>query len=94
VKIGIAWYREDQWSLLRSTAADPEAIEDTYRDWLTYAVKLIEDLKQQGFDPVRVDFDVKKFNKWCKQNQKAPNSRSRSQYATHLLQTIDILSTS
>ena len=83
--IGIAWYREDQWELLKSTAADPNVIEESYLDWLTQAKETIKKFKQNGFNPVEVDFDVEKFNKWCQNKGKIPDGESRSKYVIDLL---------
>lgn len=90
MRLGIAWYREDQWNLLNSTAADPESLEDTYQDWLEKAINLMSELEKKGHKPIKVDFDVDKFNKWCWSNRKTPNGKARSEYVTHLLRTIDI----
>jgi len=85
VKIGVAWHREDQWHFLRSTASDPETIEERYQDWLQSAEKAIKLLNEQGFSPVKVDFDVKEFNDWCKRKGRAPDAESRSIYVADLL---------
>ena len=85
MKFGIAWYREDQWQLLISTASDPEVIEDTYQEWLQQAGQFIRKLKKEGYDPIKIDFDVNEFNDWCQRNMKVPNGDSRSEYTTHLL---------
>ncbi len=85
IRIGVAWYREDQWQLLRATASDPEIIEETYQEWLGIAWESMERLKEQGLDPVRVDFDVHEFNAWCNRHKRNPNAESRSEYVTELL---------
>src|SRR3954469_25492984 len=45
VAIGFAWYRPEQWQLLRSLAADRDKLEETYDQWLTYATKVVDDLR-------------------------------------------------
>ncbi len=89
IKLGIAWYRKDQWQLLRSTACDAENIEDTYQEWLRSAEKAIKRFKKQGLKPVKVDLDVKEFNDWCEREGKIPNAGSRSEYAAELLRRRD-----
>jgi len=89
IRIGIAWYREDQWQLLRSTASDSESIEDTYQEWMQIAGESIEKLKKHGLDPVKVDFDVHEFNGWCNTHKRNPNAESRSEYAAELLRKKD-----
>ncbi|MBI5193797.1 MAG: hypothetical protein HZA08_10205 [Nitrospirae bacterium] len=92
INIGIASYREDQWGLLKSTASDPEVIENTYQEWLENTGRVIEDLKKNDYEPVKVDFDVKRFNDWCQINNKTPNGESRSEYVGHLLRIKNIFS--
>jgi len=89
MKFGIAWFREDQWPLLRSTASDSEVIEDTYQEWLDHAYEFIKKLKKEGYQPVKIDFDVNEFNDWCQRNMKVPNGDSRSEYTAHLLRVRD-----
>lgn len=85
MKLGIAWYREDQWELLKSTASDSKAIEDTHQEWLKNVGRLFKKLKKEGYEPVEVDLDVNKFNDWCQINNKAHNGKSRSEYTAYLL---------
>lgn len=74
---------------MKSTASDSEVIEDTYQEWLQHATKLIKKLKKEGYDPVKIDFDVNEFNDWCQINMKVPNGDSRSEYTAHLLRMKD-----
>lgn len=85
IKLGVAWYREDQWQLLKSTASDAENIEDTYQEWLQSAEKAMKRLEKQGFKPGKVDLNVKEFNGWCEREGRIPNAGSRSEYTAELL---------
>jgi hypothetical protein len=89
IRFGIAWYRENQWELLRSTAFDSENIEDTYQDWLESAEDSMEKLKRQGFEPVKVYLDVEDFNEWCGRKGRIRDAVSRSEYTADLLRRID-----
>jgi len=89
MKFGIAWFREDQWPLLKSTASDSEVIEDTYEEWLEHVGKFMKKLRKEGYQPVNIDFDVNEFNEWCQRNMKVPNGDSRAEYTAHLLRTRD-----
>ena len=44
VVAGIAWFRADQWPLLRSLATDAEDLEETHEEWVKIAEETIEDL--------------------------------------------------
>ncbi len=89
INLGVAWYRKDEWQLLRSTAADREMIEETYEEWLECAEKGLKKLKKQGLRPVKIDFNVDEFNDWCKTEDRIPDSDSRSFYAADLLRRRD-----
>jgi len=89
IKLGVAWYREDQWELLKSTASDRENIEDTYHEWLQHAEEGIKKFKNQGLRPARVDLNVKEFNDWCEREGRIPDAGSRSEYTAELLRRRD-----
>jgi hypothetical protein len=85
IKLGIAWYREDQWQLLKSIASGPDIIEETYQEWLQCAEESLRKLKHRGLKPVKVDFDVKEFMDWCAREGRKPDGESRSEYTAELL---------
>jgi len=83
--IGIAWYRKEQWELLKTTAADSEIIENTYEEWEKQATRTLIEIRNQGQNIERVEFDVEKFNEWCKKCGKKPDAKARTEYVTKLL---------
>ena len=54
----VAWYAETEWPRLRQVAADPEARDATYPDWLKGAEKTLRDLANPGIVAERVDATV------------------------------------
>ena len=50
MSFGMAWYRKDQWELLKLTAADSENIEDTYEEWEKQAIFTLKELEKRGSD--------------------------------------------
>jgi hypothetical protein len=87
MKLGLAWYRENQWELLKKVSVDSAHLESTYREWEEYAIKLELDLLISGNAHERVDIDVNKLVEWCKSNNKPINGESRSEYVAVLLKT-------
>lgn len=87
VNIGIAWYLPEQWPLLRATASDSHSLEKTYNEWLEYANDVINKLKEEGYNPVKVNIDIERFNAWCRKKKKAPDGNSRSEYVSQLLKS-------
>jgi len=78
---GIAWFRADQWQLLRSLSADVDELEETYEEWVAIAEKAIEDLARQGVFARKVDVDVNELQRWCSAQKRPLDSSARAQYA-------------
>lgn len=85
VVLGIAWFRPDQWELLRSLAADPDVLEPTHGEWEKLAKKMIKDLARQGILARKVDIDVHRLRAWCIAQQRALDASARAAYATERL---------
>ena len=82
---GLAWYRREQWPLLREVAADPEILEETYDAWLRIAQKAAVDLALEGVRAERVDIDVEELVKWCRANSRLVDSSARAQFTSRKL---------
>jgi hypothetical protein len=85
VVAGIAWFRANQWQLLRSLATDVGDLEETHEEWMKIAEKTIEDLAKQGVLAQKVDVDVNELQTWCAAQNRLLDSSARAAYAaTHL----------
>ncbi len=82
---GLAWYRREQWPLLREVAADPEILEETYDAWLRIAQKAAVDLAMEGLRTERVDIDVEELVKWCRARSRPVDSSARAKFASRKL---------
>ena len=85
VVLGIAWFRPDQWDLLRSVSADPHVLEPTYGEWEKLARRTIQDLARQGVLARKVDVDVERLQAWCKAQQRPLDASARAAYAAERL---------
>ena len=85
VVLGIAWFRPEQWDLLRSVSADPDVLEATYGEWEKLARRSIQDLARQGILARKVDVDVERLQAWCKAQQRPLDGSARAAYATERL---------
>ena len=85
VVLGIAWFRPEQWDLLRSVSADREVLEPTHGEWEKLARKTIQDLAHQGILARKVDVDVKRLQAWCEAQQRPLDASARAAYATERL---------
>ena len=83
---GLAWYRAEQWELLRKHAVDKSNLELTYDEWHRIALEKLLELRARGVNVVPVNVDVHELLKWCKENNLPVNGASRSQYALKLAQ--------
>ena len=81
VVAGIAWFRANQWQLLRSLATDAEDLEETHEEWGKIAEKTIEDLARQDVLAQKVDVDVNELQAWCSAQNRPLDSSARAAYA-------------
>ena len=82
VIVGIAWYRPEQWSMLRALSSDPEVLETTHAEWLSVVTKTMEDLRQQGILVKKIDVDVQELGAWCQSHDRVMDGGARATYVT------------
>jgi hypothetical protein len=82
---GVAWYRREQWPLLRKKAADPEILEKTYEEWVGMAQKAVLDLAREGVRTERVDIDVEELITWCRSVNRPLDSNARAEFTSRKL---------
>jgi hypothetical protein len=83
--VGVAWYRPDQYALLRALATDAACMAATYDKWLAGVTKTMADLKKQGVAARRVDVDVKELVAWCQEEGRELDGAARATFATEKL---------
>jgi hypothetical protein len=87
--VGIAWYRPEEYGLLRALAVDSGSMENTYEEWLAGVTKMMDDLRQRGMVARRVDVGVKELAAWCQERGKPLDAAARSTYAAEHLKSDD-----
>jgi hypothetical protein len=90
LKLGIAWFRPEQWSRLLEISEDCEALEETFAEWESLAEEKLLDLRAQGINAERVTIDVEELLVWCKSRGLSVNATARSQYVAELLRKRDL----
>ena len=85
-KVGIAWYKRDQWQLLLNVSVDRDELEATYTDWEKDAEKALKQLRQGGLEVVKVPVEIEELLDWCQSRNVPVNGNARSQYAAYKLQ--------
>ena len=85
--VGIGWYSEDQWTMLKLLADDPDNLDATYQGWKAGAQKAFEQMqKEPGIEAVKVPVDVDALLQWCRERGKPLNGASRSEYVLEIVQ--------
>jgi hypothetical protein len=85
ILMGVAWYRREEYTLLRALASDPEDMACTYEQWMVGANKLIADLEERGVAAQKVDVQVRELAAWCGQQSRPIDGKARSEYAAQKL---------
>ena len=85
--VGVAWYRAEQYGLLRALAVDSDSMADTYEQWLAGVTKTMNDMRQQSMVAHRVDVDVNELVVWCERQGRVWDGGARSEYAAGMLRS-------
>ena len=79
--VAIAWYRADEWALLRAVSGDADRLEATHGEWLAFATKHVRDLEAKGFEVHRIDVEVAALVRWCNSQGRPVDGEARAEYA-------------
>ena len=52
--VAVAWYRQEQWALLRAVSAGGDELEVTYAEWLAFATRHVCGLEARGIQVQKV----------------------------------------
>jgi hypothetical protein len=77
----MAWYRPDQWALLRAVSGDGERLEASYEEWLAFASKQLRELQALGLQVDRIDVEVAALVRWCNSQGRPVDGAARAEYA-------------
>src|SRR5687767_2520008 len=79
--IGVGWYSEDQWTMLKLTADDPEALDTTYDQWRAGVERTLQQLKNQSeVRAVKVPVDVQTLQQWCRDQGSRLDGAARAKF--------------
>lgn len=80
--IGIAWYRADEWTMLRALVPDGDQLQPSHAEWLKDASTQVYDLQERGFVVRKIDVHLPDLLRWCEAQHLAPDSQARAAFAT------------
>ena len=83
--MGMGWYSENQWDLLRQVSSDADRLEKTYVDWLRVAEAKYDELTKKGTHVVKVPIDVADMAVWCREMGRKNSRRRRPHLICHVL---------
>lgn len=88
-KLGVAWYRRDQWQQLLSASVDNEDLEETFDEWEKAVEASIRDLRLKGQAIKKVDVDIDALLKWCQEKRIPLNGSARARFVAERLRAED-----
>jgi len=89
--IGLAWYRAEDYPVLRAMFADGRKLQATYQEWVEEAQRTYTFLIGEGFHVIKISIDPDLFPAWCAKRGIAMDADARSRYAQEFVATYDLL---
>jgi uncharacterized protein (DUF924 family) len=80
VVIGVVWYTEYEWALVKAFAEDPEPFENSYAEWLKMAEESFELVKQKIPGAMKVYVSAAELSSWCAVHGVGNSSESRTEF--------------
>lgn len=84
MKLGVCWYSEKDWLLVKPTAVDPERFEDNYQSWLTMAEEALH-VMDGKVHAERVLIHADEFAQWRNANSRINNADARAAFVAEKL---------
>ena len=82
--IGIVWYKEEDYFILKDIFEDGDTLPDTYSEWLKKSQDLFNNLIRKGLTPIKAYINPKTFPQWCIQRGYRLNAQARTAYANFI----------
>lgn len=85
MRIGVTWYTEQEWRLVRDAASDAERLEASYAEWVAMAEEATKDMLAAGIVAERVFINAAELLAWCLAHGKQNDAAARSEYVSQCL---------
>lgn len=85
--VGVAWYSEDQWALVKASSTDSERFEASYSEWLAVGEDALRKLQLAGVTPVKVLVDAAELAAWCLAQGKPNEASARAQFVSEKMRS-------
>ncbi|MDI1310416.1 MAG: hypothetical protein PSV17_13435 [Methylotenera sp.] len=83
--IGVTWYTDETWLIVKAAASDPECFEESFSAWEAMAVTARRDLQRSGARTLEFHITPQELFDWCEQNKKVNNAESRAEFVSEML---------
>jgi len=81
IVVACAWYRKEQWAMLRAASLDRDELEESYEEWLSAAEGHFKNYKASGMNIVKQDIDVRALIDWCREENLPLDGKARARFA-------------
>jgi hypothetical protein len=78
--LGVAWYREADWSRIKELFPDADQLHDSYAEWLKSAEESVKRLTDPGLTVERFVINIDDFLGWCLIHGRPRDAKARSEY--------------
>ena len=79
--VAMAWFRREQWDLLRAVSVDADNLERSYDQWHSFALGQFRDFEAKGIRVRRIDVEVGALMRWCESEGRVIDGSARAEYA-------------
>jgi hypothetical protein len=79
---GILWWKPEQWKRAKQVSTDGDDFENTYFEWLIGAEKALKNFRDQGLTVYKIEIDLDKLVKWCKDQNMPLNGKARTKFTS------------
>jgi hypothetical protein len=79
-RIGLPWYRREDYPRIREMMADRHNLASTYETWLAAAENNESVGSQAGLHVTRILIEPEAFAQWCAEKGMEPDSSARRDY--------------
>jgi len=80
--VGVGWYTEENWKVVKASAVDPDRFENTFQDWIEMAEDSLQKLQAAGISAEKSYIEANALLTWCLAHNKANSAASRAEYVS------------
>ncbi|WP_407530665.1 hypothetical protein [Methylobacterium oryzisoli] len=81
-RVGMAWYRPEDYTRLRELMQDADRLPDSYDAWRISAEQVEREVTRSGMAVIRVLITPEEFVAWCKERGVQADATARSRFAS------------